>query len=90
MTASERLHDKVLDYAQAEIRSILMGAANPQFHYDQLLGMLNGYVHCQVITQAEADIILSDAQMALDNSLPNLQESARLSGVTAADKPDKT
>jgi hypothetical protein len=69
MDATERLHSKVIQYAQAEIHSILLGDGEAQRHFDQLIGMLNGYIHCGIISQAEADALKGDAEMALSNAL---------------------
>lgn len=89
MNASDRLHDKVLSYAHAEIHSILVGAANPQFHYDQLIGMLRGFVHCGILSQDEADSVASDARAALANSLQNVPVEVSSSQRTGTE-PDKT
>jgi hypothetical protein len=69
LKTEQRLQQKVLRYAEAEIRSILIGHGSALFHYHQLIIMLNGYVHCDIISQREADAIAGDAKMALDNSL---------------------
>lgn len=90
MTSGDRLHDKVLSYAHAEIQIILVGAVNPQFHFDQLLRTLGGFVHCQIITQNEADSLLSDAKMALGIAPQNLEELTRLSTPAPSNEPDKT
>lgn len=90
MTSGDRLHDKVLSYAHAEIQIILAGSANPQFHFDQLLRTLGAFVHCEIVTQDEADSILTEAKAALGVAVQNIDDLSRLPAVARADEPDKT
>ncbi|WP_434652452.1 hypothetical protein J3P96_16575 [Pseudomonas sp. R3-56] len=69
MNNDERLHHKVMRYAEAEIQAILLGHGATLFRYDQLMAMLSGYVHCNIISQSEADEIRGDARVAFDNCL---------------------
>lgn len=69
MDTSERLHSKVIEYARAEIHSILLGDGEAKSHYNQLLRALVGYVHCEIITQAEAEDLQNEAETALKDAL---------------------
>lgn len=68
MTASQRLHDRVLLYACKEIHNILFGGASYAAQYPRLLQMVCGCIDSGIITQDEGDTLRGEAKMALDNA----------------------